>query len=330
MCSHAGKALNSTLFTMQQTHPTLHLGLNPVKRGNFDESTNHHEQLMEQVFQFPKLGPKQDLPTQLLPTVATIPSVSLFQYSIRPSVTTLPTLPPVPDNSNAFVSACSSMIVANQNMISEICEKEDNVERALFAALRELSALKKVIHPVSSTKADGTLAVTSELSTSETLLNMLCPNHSAQPFEYSLVIKGEIPTTLYRERYFNLDLTLIDNTTGAPVINFNKLVLQLQLFTSENTPKPLTFNTSGNPAIKGVSEVEMVGGRASFDKVQINEVSSHFMNGWLFLAIVPKPTGNQAENLAFLSNYTSNMYIDPRKIKPLVMDKVIVKAKKMK
>jgi len=69
-----------------------------------------------------------------------------------------------------------------------------------------------------------------------------------------------------------------------------------------------------------------VNGSVTFDKVQIKEVTSHFRNGWIFLVVYPKLSGNTANHI------TSNgsLVVTGQKIKPLVLEKVVVKAKKAK
>eukprot|EP01017_Pseudomicrothorax_dubius_P031701 TRINITY_DN4071_c0_g3_i11.p1 TRINITY_DN4071_c0_g3~~TRINITY_DN4071_c0_g3_i11.p1 ORF type:complete len:163 (-),score=58.18 TRINITY_DN4071_c0_g3_i11:261-710(-) len=119
---------------------------------------------------------------------------------------------------------------------------------------------------------------------------------------------------------------------GDRVESHSKLNLVLELYTSESTPKLLMTNTGGNKILKGQVERELVSGAAKFDKVQIREVSSHFRNGWFFLVVRPKP-----------SKYSSSMHlagsarapeggvtISYEEVKPLVVDRIVVKAKKNK
>ena len=68
----------------------------------------------------------------------------------------------------------------------------------------------------------------------------------------------------------------------------------------------------------------MVNGTVTFDKIQIKEVTSHFRNGWVFFVVYPKST-----HFANGAN-SSPSFVAPQKIKPLILEKVIVKAKKSK
>ncbi len=70
----------------------------------------------------------------------------------------------------------------------------------------------------------------------------------------------------------------------------------------------------------------MVNGTVTFDKVQIKEVTSHFRNGWVFFVVYPKVSGQSGA-----TGLTQNgLVVNAQKIKPLILEKVIVKAKKAK
>lgn len=74
--------------------------------------------------------------------------------------------------------------------------------------------------------------------------------------------------------------------------------------------------------LKGYVDQSLIQGTCHFEKVQIRQVTSHYRSGWIFLVAIPcmTPLGaNKSEN-----------FIDFTKIKPLVIDEVIVKAKKPK
>lgn len=76
--------------------------------------------------------------------------------------------------------------------------------------------------------------------------------------------------------------------------------------------------------MKGFIEKDLVNGTVTFEKIQIKEVTSHFRNGWVFFVVYPKV------NNANPSQNNNHGYIQANKIKPLILEKVIVKAKKAK
>lgn len=75
----------------------------------------------------------------------------------------------------------------------------------------------------------------------------------------------------------------------------------------------------------------MLNGIVCFDKIQIKEVTSHLRNGWLFLVV--HPVIREDRKSQHLKGFGANLNLtswDIKKIKPLVVDKVVVKAKKTK
>lgn len=78
--------------------------------------------------------------------------------------------------------------------------------------------------------------------------------------------------------------------------------------------------------MKGLTEKDLVYGTTSFEKIQIKEVTSHFRNGWIFFVVYPK-TGSNTNMITADGNVR---FINSQKIKPLILEKVIVKAKKTK
>jgi len=86
----------------------------------------------------------------------------------------------------------------------------------------------------------------------------------------------------------------------------------------------LTFK--GNKILKGFIEKELTNGSATFEKIQIKEVTSHFRNGWIFFVVYPKISNTNPP----MSLGGSGSIINSQKIKPLILEKVVVKAKKAK
>ena len=79
--------------------------------------------------------------------------------------------------------------------------------------------------------------------------------------------------------------------------------------------------------MKGFIEKDLINGSVTFDKIQIKEVTSHFRNGWIFFAVYPKASSNANNNMLISSK--DNMVPSP-KIRPFILEKVVVKAKKAK
>ena len=118
--------------------------------------------------------------------------------------------------------------------------------------------------------------------------------------------------------------------------------MTLSIYNSENPPKSIEINNSGNfsnhetskvlgnKVLKGVNVKSMMNGVASFEKIQIKEVTSHLRNGWIFIVVQPMTIQNEKCNPRLLSSNRNKQPVDIKKIKPLVIDKIVVKAKKLK
>ena len=67
-------------------------------------------------------------------------------------------------------------------------------------------------------------------------------------------------------------------------------------------------------------------GTVTFEKIQIKEVTSHFRNGWVFFAVYPKTS----VNLNSSTLVSKDGAVNGQKIRPFILEKVVVKAKKAK
>jgi len=162
-----------------------------------------------------------------------------------------------------------------------------------------------------------------EAATSDNLLNILYGQN--QRFSYQLVIKNNLSLPLYRERNFKFTLLLTDKD-GNQINNTNRIPLTIAIYSSESMPKFIDANTSGNKILKGFIEKDLINGSVTFEKIQIKEVTSHFRNGWVFFVVYPK----FASNSSSLNNSAKGNFINSQYIKPFVLEKVVVKAKKAK
>ena len=126
-----------------------------------------------------------------------------------------------------------------------------------------------------------------------------------------------------KERTFRADLRVVDRSTNTPAVHLTSVLLEMRLYTAECPPRLIEYNTSGrrsthtgNAIFKGCTTREVKDGTCVFDKLQIKEVSSHFRNGWVFVAVVAKvfgPDGVPGDH--------------PDGIEPLVVDNVYIRAK---
>jgi len=121
---------------------------------------------------------------------------------------------------------------------------------------------------------------------------------------------------------------LRDILTQETVKNQNKILLQLGLQTWEIPSNPILRNKTGNKAIMGETEIELKGGEAIFERLQINEVTSKFIHGHVAMIIVPAKPINYGTSL--MDHSQEKGWINYEEIKPLMLEKITVKSKKKK
>lgn len=76
----------------------------------------------------------------------------------------------------------------------------------------------------------------------------------------------------------------------------------------------------------GETEVEMKDGEAIFERIQINEVTSKFIHGHVAMVILPTKPLNHGTSLN--DHCLTEGYVNFGDIKPLMLEKVVVKSKK--
>lgn len=115
---------------------------------------------------------------------------------------------------------------------------------------------------------------------------------------------------------------------GQPVLNSNKIFINIYLYTADNPPVKIKRNTLGsllmtvgNDILKGHKDNLLLEGRSIVQKLQIKEVTSHYRSGMVFLVIQP----NKKNYNPLIIDDKS--YIDYRLIKPLIIENIRVKAK---
>eukprot|EP01016_Furgasonia_blochmanni_P041968 TRINITY_DN5524_c0_g3_i1.p1 TRINITY_DN5524_c0_g3~~TRINITY_DN5524_c0_g3_i1.p1 ORF type:complete len:500 (-),score=132.63 TRINITY_DN5524_c0_g3_i1:172-1671(-) len=241
-----------------------------------------------------------------------------------------------------FQKKTMGLILSQNNMLVELRQKNESLEENLSNVMKELGGLKNMLKSNNNTASNNlevqgpprptmiavnpvSRAPTLDTASAESLLMHLYPGQVQPPYKYQLVLSAEFPRPLYRERNFKFNLKLID-MKGNRIENSNRITLNLALYNTENPPKFIETNTSGNKILKGSLEKELVNGLATFERIQIRDVTSHFRNGWLFIVVLPAQNKSAS---SFVANQNHNI-VESELIKPLVIEKVVVKAKKYK
>lgn len=214
-------------------------------------------------------------------------------------------------------------------------EKNEVLQDTLACLINEVNSLKTTIKqsntekpaPIQSTSiiSHQVIGNSNDTVTSENLLTYLYGPKT--DFKYQIVLQSEFQLPLYRERNFKFTVHLAD-LEGNIIENFNRIPVSIGIYSSENPPKYIDSNTAGNKILKGFTEKDLVNGSATFDKIQIKEVTSHFRNGWVFFVVYPKINGGNASSNVIMNG--NGTIVNASEVKPLILEKVIVKAKKTK
>ena len=196
-------------------------------------------------------------------------------------------VPITPDT--AMISTLFRLMIQQNEMIKSIAEQTKVV-------LEKLSNYPENTNTVS--------ASSEEVITAAHLKRILCGNDYEQ--EYRLELVSEMPSPAYKERSFSLMLQIV-NKMGEKVCLPESLNFKVMLFTTENPPKVMKINTSGDKILKGITEAQ---GNSTifFRKLAVKEVTSHFRNGCFFFVVTTK---------------------DSKMIRPLIIENFVVKARKI-
>ncbi|OMJ85834.1 hypothetical protein SteCoe_12745 [Stentor coeruleus] len=130
---------------------------------------------------------------------------------------------------------------------------------------------------------------------------------SISSFPYKLILSSPLPSPAYKERAFSLYATIVSSDNNSPVHLPCDMNFKLLVFSAESPVEPLITNTSGDKIMRGTLDAE--GDSAVvFKKIIIKEVTSHFRNGVFFLVVLAQDTD---------------------KIQPLIIDDLVIKARKI-
>lgn len=195
------------------------------------------------------------------------------------------------------------------NYVMQILQQQSAIIRMLTEqndlTNKKLGCLLKKLERVGQSETNLTVVdLPDESTSSKTLLSTLCGN--AVDFHYVIKMTSEIPSPVFKERAFGLEAQIVD-MKGNSVTLAKSVHFKILLFTSENPPKLLSINTSGDKIMRGSVETDTKS-KLSYNKIVIKEVTSHFRNGCFFLVVSP---------------------LDTPEIKPLIIDNLVVKARKV-
>ncbi|OMJ76272.1 hypothetical protein SteCoe_24365 [Stentor coeruleus] len=208
----------------------------------------------------------------------------------------------------AMAIPISAMMGYDQNMI-EIVFKMLSQQNELIRSLAE--QIKAVLYKISEftnkshiETIQGSSMLREEAVTPSSLLRFLSGDNPK--FTHKLELGDEFSSPAYKERAFSVLVNIVD-MDGNKVQLANNVKFTIMLYTADSPPKLLSINTTGDTIMRGTFEVE---GNSVifFKKIIVKEVTSHFINGSLYLVIASK-----------WADY----------IKPLIIKDFVVKARKL-
>jgi len=101
-------------------------------------------------------------------------------------------------------------------------------------------------------------------------------------------------------------------------------MVNLCLALADDNGNWVSLNRVGDPMLKGKTEVELYHGSAEFNKIYTRDISRTFPNGRLNLIVYAKPS------MLIYDGLTTEFeeHVDEGMIEPLVIEDVVIKAKK--
>ena len=145
------------------------------------------------------------------------------------------------------------------------------------------------------------------------LTSLMLSNHITQEeYEFELRLVSDFSKFICKSKYFCFMVELVA-LTGKVLSTSDIMPVEVKLYTSEEVPKQITHTMQGKQIIRGKGNevIGYHGGESKFlvrIKMQITEVSSHFVNGTINLVVCKKDSV-------------------PMMVKPLIIKDIIVKAK---
>ncbi|CAG9316776.1 unnamed protein product [Blepharisma stoltei] len=199
-------------------------------------------------------------------------------------------------------------IMIQGKLMQQIAEQNEKLHNKLADIRREIENLQ--VPGLPADPQSGTVP------SKQNLLDLLAGEDAK--FDFSLELSGSVPNPVCKGKYFSIKV-LLEPFGESKIPLEERIQLGVALYTAENPPKLINHNMSGGGMIKGHSTSWLTYDEserkhtASF-KIQLNEVTSHFRNGWVFLVIQPQTPCEFLEQTGL-------------KLKPLIVKHLVIKAK---
>lgn len=199
-------------------------------------------------------------------------------------------------------------IMIQGKLMQQIAEQNDKLHTRLADIRREIENLQ--VPGLPTDPQSGTVP------SKQNLLDLLAGEDTK--FNFSLELSGSVPNPVCKGKYFTIKV-LLEASGDYSIPIEERIQLGVALYTAENPPKLINHNMSGGGMIKGHSMSwltfdESERKHAASFKIQLNEVTSHFRNGWVFMVVQPPSPSEYLEQSGY-------------KLKPLIVKHLVIKAK---
>lgn len=203
---------------------------------------------------------------------------------------------------------CDCMYRSGQKNFFNFCQSRSLELSSLMPLIHIISGQSELLIKITENLAELKEKISffqnqaRETTTPSDLLS--CIGFERRDYNYSIHLVSTLPNPVYKERAFCFSVDIIDKKGEISLLNKN-IILEIKLFTSDNPPRQIEFNTSGEKVLKYISE-DNCKSLHTFRKVFICDVSSHYRNGSLMLVVF----SNNPE------------------VKPLIIEDLVIKARK--
>lgn len=204
----------------------------------------------------------------------------------------------------------------NTNLWGGICSTLKKQNQMLKSLLKHLSELEEGVKSARSFKRERPESQPEANSDSLNLDEVYSKN-----YDFALKLATDMKNPLCKGKYFNLNVCL-KSLKKMSFPTKEKLNIQINMYSSENPPKIITRNMLGQKIMKGHTKTQLEYDSkskthvASF-KIQINEVTSHFIKGCVYLVVTA------------LDKDSKILEMNGFKLRPLIVSNLVVKAKEM-
>ncbi|KAM3138391.1 hypothetical protein pb186bvf_009477 [Paramecium bursaria] len=190
----------------------------------------------------------------------------------------------------------------NNQILKELLYNQKNLE---YNLCQGLNVMKKSILSINEQFHKSSFVISRRSQTRKQQARAIIDILGQTKWDKELVLEHDLPE-LFRDRLFEIKVCIVDK--NGQICESENSFISLRLFTSEKFPQTVEKNNRGKSIFSGEITQSSFSGKAHFRKISITDVSSHFPQQKFILALVP------SNNL----------------IKPLILDNILVKAKKIK